>query len=78
MRMGGRLPLADYLAAWLDDPRDMAPASAWLLKGDEASYPTLEELEINREEAANGVLTWDCQLSRCHTRSHRMTSPEVV
>jgi len=59
VRMGGRLPLADYRAGWLDDPRDRAPASAWLLKGDEASYPTLEELEINREEAANGVLTWD-------------------
>lgn len=37
-----------------DDPRDIAPASAWLLKGDEAAYPTLEELEETERKRTSG------------------------
>ncbi len=36
------------------DPRDVAPSSGWLLLGDEASYPTAEELEQQRRDADDG------------------------
>jgi hypothetical protein len=42
-----------------DDPRDVAPASAWLLKGSEASFPSPEALESEREAADVGIFTWD-------------------
>lgn len=42
-----------------DDPRDMAPASAWLLKGSEAAFPSADDLEEDRERAGVGIFTWD-------------------
>jgi hypothetical protein len=42
-----------------DDPRDIAPANAWLLKGTEASYPTPAELRGDREAADVGIFTWE-------------------
>jgi hypothetical protein len=42
-----------------DDPRDIAPANAWLLKGTEASYPSLDELRGDREAADVGIFTWE-------------------
>lgn len=41
------------------DPIELAPASAWLLKGDEASFPTPEELRRDREAAKVGIFTWE-------------------
>lgn len=41
------------------DPRDVAPASAWLLKGSEASFPTPEALLDDREPANVGIFAWD-------------------
>ena len=41
------------------DPRDIVPASAWLLKGSEASFPTPETLLDDRESANVGIFTWD-------------------
>lgn len=43
----------------VDDPRDHPPSSAWLLKGSEASFPSLSELEDDREAATVGIFTWD-------------------
>lgn len=40
-----------------DDPRDVAPANAWLLKGTEASYPSPDELRGDREAADVGIFT---------------------
>jgi hypothetical protein len=41
-----------------DDPRDVSPGSAWLLKGSEASFPTSAELHRDRAAANVGIFTW--------------------
>lgn len=41
-----------------DDPCDIAPANAWLLKGTEAAYPSAEELR-GGEAADVGIFTWE-------------------
>ena len=63
-----------YLDAWLDagsvplvsaqdhviynDPRDAAPASAWLLMGSEESFPTQEVLKAEKLASDVGIFTW--------------------
>ncbi|WP_208287445.1 hypothetical protein [Cellulomonas dongxiuzhuiae] len=55
--------IAAFSAAWWGDelteppgdPRDMTPSSAWLLVGDEASYPDAHELERRSAVARLGV-----------------------
>lgn len=42
-----------------DDPRDLAPESAWLLKGSEASFPTPDALREDLEGANVGIFSWD-------------------
>lgn len=42
-----------------DDPRDVCPGSAWLLKGSEASFPTSTELHRDRAAANVGIFTRD-------------------
>lgn len=42
-----------------DDPRDLLPGSAWLLKGSEASFPTSADLHRARAAADVGIFTWD-------------------
>jgi hypothetical protein len=39
------------------DPRDLAPSSGWLLLGDEASYPTRNELDQQRRDADEGTFS---------------------
>lgn len=50
-------PRAPYVV--VDDPRIEPPASAWLLKGSEASFPSPDQLEGDREAANVGIFTWD-------------------
>ncbi|KQY41855.1 hypothetical protein [Cellulomonas sp. Root137] len=55
--------IAAFAAAWAGaegiepagDPRDIAPSSAWLLMGDEASYPDSDELARRTAVAQVGV-----------------------
>lgn len=51
-----------------DDPRRIVPASAWLLKGSEASYPTPDELEEHRAAARVGIFT-PCWTTAPQTRA---------
>lgn len=48
-------PAMDVPWAVTDDPRDRTPESAWLLMGDEASYPRAEELREANSHAQAGV-----------------------
>lgn len=43
-----------------DDPRDLSPSNAWLLLGDQASYPGRDELAVLRDEGNVGIfdLQW--------------------
>lgn len=50
-------PRPAYVIA--DDPHDIAPANAWLLKGTEASYPSPAELRDDHEAAEVGIFTWE-------------------
>lgn len=52
------LALGDYTSGRFvpyDDPRDLVPESAWLLKGSEASYPKPDEVERGRNNDERGV-----------------------
>lgn len=41
-----------------DDPRDLVPASAWLLFGDNASFPDSEEMATAQEHARVGIFDY--------------------
>jgi len=41
-----------------DDPRDLAPSSAWLLIGDHAAFPDPEELANLRDESSAGIFDY--------------------